>query len=58
MINMSAAPRKVSFDLSKQGLSAGSAKTLLTTQSSLKDNSSVQQLSLEPFAVYIAEVKK
>ena len=57
VINMSDAPQKVSFDLSQQGLS-GSAKTLMTTQASLQSNSSVQQLSLEPFAVYIAEVKK
>jgi len=58
VINMSAAPQKVSFDLSPQGLRAGSVKTLLTTQASLKDNSSVQQLALEPFAAYIAEVNR
>jgi glycosidase len=58
VINMSALPQKVNFDLSSQGLSAGLAKTLLTTQSSLRDNPSVQQLALEPFAVYIAEVNR
>jgi alpha-glucosidase len=58
VINMSAAPQKVDFALSPQGLSVGSAKTLLTTQASLKDNSSVQHLALEPFAVYIAEVSR
>jgi alpha-glucosidase len=56
-INMSSSPRTVSFDLSKQGLSAAAAKTLLTTQPSLMDNTSVRQLSLEPFAVYIGAVQ-
>ncbi len=58
VINMSASPQKVSFDLAKQGFESGAAKTLLTTQSSLKNASSVKQLSLEPFAVYIAEISK
>ena len=58
VINMSAGPRNVSFDLSKQGFGSGAAKTLLTTQPSLKSTSSVKQLSLEPFAVYIAEITK
>ena len=57
-INMSAAPQTVNFDLSKQRLSAKSAKTLLTTESSLQNNSSVAQLTLEPFAIYIAALKK
>jgi alpha-glucosidase len=58
VINMSAAPQTANFKLSKQRLSVKSAKTLLTTQPSLQNNSSVSQLSLEPFAVYIATVKK
>jgi alpha-glucosidase len=58
VINMSAAPQTVNFNLSKQRLSGKSAKTLLTTQPSLQNNSSVAQLSLEPFAVYIAAVSK
>ncbi len=57
VINMSANPQKVSFDLSQQGVGSG-AKTLMTTQSSLKGASSVTQLSLEPFAVYIGELQK
>jgi alpha-glucosidase len=56
VINMSAAPQTVSFKLSKQRLNANLAKTLLTTQSSLQNNISVAQLSLEPFAVYIAAI--
>ncbi len=58
VINMSSSPQKVSFDLTKQGFESGTAKTLMTTQSSLKNTSSVKQVSLEPFAVYIAEVTK
>jgi alpha-glucosidase len=58
VINMSPAPQTVNFKLSKQRLSAKSAKTLLTTQSSLQNNSSAAQLSLEPFAVYIAALQK
>jgi alpha-glucosidase len=58
VINMSAAPQTVNFKLSKQRLSAKSAKTLLTTQPSLQNNSSVAQLTLEPFAVYIAAINK
>ena len=58
VINMSAAPQTVNFKLSKQRLNVKSAKTLLTTQPSLQTNSSVAQLSLDPFAVYIASLKK
>ncbi len=58
VINMSASPQKVTFDLSQQGFGSGATKTLMTTQASLKDTSSIRQLSLEPFAVYIGEVKK
>jgi len=57
-INMSAASQTVSFNLSKQRLSAKLAKTLLTTQPSLQNISSVAQVSLEPFAVYIGALQK
>jgi alpha-glucosidase len=58
VINMSAAPQTVKFALSRQRLRATSAKTLLTTQSSLQNVTTVAQLSLEPFAVYIAALQK
>jgi alpha-glucosidase len=58
VINMSAAPQRVNFDLASQGLSGASAKTLLTTQASLRDNSSVTSIALEPFAAYIATIRK
>jgi alpha-glucosidase len=58
VINMSTTAQKVSFDLSAQGLSANSVKTLLTTQSSLRSNSSLAQLTLEPFAAYVGKLKR
>jgi alpha-glucosidase len=56
-INMSAEPRAVHFDLALQGIAATSAKTLLTTQPSLKEKASIAQISLEPYGVYIGAVK-
>ncbi|MFZ1973914.1 MAG: alpha-glucosidase [Candidatus Acidiferrales bacterium] len=58
VINMSDAERAAKFDLTKMGLGGAALRTLLTTQASLKDNTSVKQISLEPFAAYIAEIKK
>ena len=58
VINMSSSAQTVNFKLSQQRLDVNSAKTRLTTQPSLQNNSSVAQLSLEPFAVYIAALKK
>jgi alpha-glucosidase len=58
VINMSAAPQAVNFKMSKPRLNAKQAKTLLTTQSSLQNISNVAQLSLDPFAVYIAALQK
>ena len=56
-INMSAEPRALHFDLALQGIAATSAKTLLTTQPSLKEKASIAQISLEPYGVYIGAVK-
>jgi alpha-glucosidase len=58
LINMSPAPQTVDFILWPLGLKVKSVKTLLTTQPTLQNNSSVAQLSLEPFAVYIAAFNK
>jgi hypothetical protein len=58
VINVSSAPQTMKFKLSKQRVNPNSAKTLLTTQSSLQNNFSVAQLSLEPFAVYIAALQE
>jgi alpha-glucosidase len=51
-LNMSAAPRKVSFDLSKQGLGGVLLKTLISSGASAKGN----EVTLEPFGLLIAEV--
>jgi len=56
-INMSSAPHAAHFDLARQGIAATSAKTLLTTQATLKEKASLAQISLEPFAVYIGALK-
>ncbi|MGC2002430.1 MAG: alpha-glucosidase C-terminal domain-containing protein [Candidatus Acidiferrales bacterium] len=58
VINLSPARQTMNFDLTKKGLGDGTTRTLLTTQTSLKGNTTVKQISLEPFAVYIAEIKK
>ena len=57
VLNMSANPQKMSFDLAQQGFTAPGVKPLLSTMSS----SVTQKLSsfeLEPFAVYIGELTK
>jgi alpha-glucosidase len=54
-LNMSASPQKATFDLSGEGFASASLKTLVATpQSSAKSN----EVSLEPFGVFIAEVEK
>jgi len=58
VINMSASPQKESFDLKSEGFGSKTAKTLMTTQASLKEGAAVSQMSLEPFAVFIGEVTK
>jgi alpha-glucosidase len=56
-INMSAVTQAAHFDLAQHGIAATSAKTLLTTQATLKEKASLAQISLEPFAVYIGALK-
>jgi alpha-glucosidase len=58
VLNMSAEPQSVSFDLTSQGFPAKSARTLLTTMATKVKQSSLSNLSLQPFAVYIGEVSK
>ena len=58
VINMSGKPQKASFDLKSEGFGSKTAKTLMTTQASLKEAPSVTQMSLEPFAAYVGEVTK
>ncbi len=56
VLNMSANPQKVSFDLTAQGLPAAKVSGLLSTAS--VEKISLSEMPLEPFAVYIAEVSK
>ena len=58
VLNMSGTEQKVSFDLAKQGFSGGKATTLLTTLSAHPQEVKLSEVSLEPFAVYIAKVGK
>ena len=58
VLNMSGTNQKVSFDLAKQGFSGNKATTLLTTLSSRPQEVQLSDVSLEPFAVYIAKVVK
>jgi alpha-glucosidase len=58
VLNMSAVPQKVRFDLSPQNLSSATARTLLTTRRDRPKEASLRGLSLEPFEVYVAEISK
>jgi alpha-glucosidase len=58
VLNMSAEPQKVSFDLASQGFPASEAKTLLTTMPTMKDSTTLSDMTLGPFSVYIGEVSK
>jgi alpha-glucosidase len=55
VLNMSAVQQKVRFDLSAHGFSSVKAATLLTTQKA-SDIRGIEQIDLEPFAVYIARI--
>lgn len=57
VLNMSATAQQVSFNLSEQGFSSTKATTLLTT-STQTPGSQLNQIMLEPFAVYIARVSQ
>ena len=58
VLNMSGNAQNVSFDLARQGYASAKGKTLLTTDTALNGERALQQLSLQPFAVYIATVSK
>jgi alpha-glucosidase len=57
VLNMSATPQHVSFNLSAEGFSSTKAKTLLAT-SAPAPSGQLDQIALEPFAVYIAQVSR
>jgi alpha-glucosidase len=58
VLNMSAEARKASFDLAPQGFESKEVKTLLTTMSQLQDATTMSEMALAPFSVYIGEVTK
>ena len=55
-LNMSGMQQTVKFDLAPQGFAKAKAKTLLTTMKPAP--SGIEQISLEPFGVYIAKLTK
>jgi alpha-glucosidase len=56
-LNMSATAQTMSFNLSAEGFPRAQASTLLTTSFSQPGNS-LEHVTLDPFAVYIARVSK
>ncbi|HUI85490.1 MAG TPA: alpha-glucosidase [Candidatus Binatia bacterium] len=58
VLNMSASPQKVEFNLATQGFPASQARTLLTTMPALEGTTGISQMSLAPFSVYIGEVTR
>ena len=58
VLNMSSSPQQVSFDLQPVGITASSAKTLVTAGKANRDSASLKSISLEPFSVYIGEIDK
>jgi alpha-glucosidase len=57
VLNMSGTAQQVSFNLAAQGFSSAKAKTLLTTLTSAPTGK-LDQIALEPFAVYIAQISQ
>jgi alpha-glucosidase len=57
VLNMSGTAQRVSFNLSAEGFVSTKAKTILTT-STLTPSGQLDQIALEPFAVYIAQVSR
>src|SRR5581483_3428810 len=57
-LNFTASPQKVAFDLKPQGVSATTARTLVTTLSSHPAQMNLAEIALEPFAVFIGEIGK
>jgi oligo-1,6-glucosidase len=57
VLNMSGTAQQVSFNLSPEGFSSTKARTLLTT-SKPASSGRLDQVALEPFAVYIAQISR
>jgi len=57
VLNMSATPQPISFNLAEQGFPATTATTLLTTLT-VPPSGQLNSVNLEPFSVYIAKVTR
>jgi alpha-glucosidase len=57
-LNMSPEPQKVSFDWSGQGLASPKSRLLVTTATQPGKDGPLEELPLEPFEVYVAEILK
>jgi alpha-glucosidase len=58
VLNMAGTEQKASFELTPQGFSSAKATTLLTTLKTHSREVPLSDVSLEPFAVYIAKVTR
>lgn len=58
MLNMSANPQTVRLNLAAQGLGSAKLHPLLSTMNTARLHATVSSVPLDPFAVYIAEVRK
>jgi alpha-glucosidase len=56
-INMSAAPKTLSLDLTAQNVTGKTVRTLATSDASLKSATTLQNVTLPPFSSWIAEVR-
>jgi alpha-glucosidase len=57
VLNMSATAQQINFNLSEQGISSAKATTLLTSSANASSGQ-LDQVTLEPFEVYIARVSQ
>jgi glycosidase len=57
VLNMSATPQHVGFNLSEQGFASATVATILTTVAAAPGGQ-LDQIALDPFAVYIARLSR
>lgn len=56
-MNMSAQPQTISFDLSQQGVSGTSTRTIASSDPALKSVNSLKNVTLPPFSSWVASVQ-
>ena len=57
VMNMSAQPQTLSFDLKPEGINGSSAKTIATSDASLQSVTSLNNVTLPPFSSWLATVQ-